>query len=161
MSFKLSVVSPLYTFTKSSDESSSITTIQLTAPTNQIVKITRLGVFFNEETGNITPASPLLIEIGRSSSASGAGGTAQTPKKRIPSPGSPQTIATVNRTTAATITDILDTYIINPQSWVDGFPPMAEEIILDPTEVLSLNITSGAVLSTGNLGVTSKVWFEE
>lgn len=155
------VVSPALTFTNSSDESTTKTPIQITAPANQSVKILRWGVFFNEETGNLTPASPFLAEAGLEATASGSGGSGASLKPIRSTTATVQTTALTGLTGAATITDKLDAAYVNTQTGYEVIYPMGQEIVLDPAEVFNINVSSGATLSTNSLQVVAKVWIEE
>lgn len=136
------------------------TALQITAGTNQKVKILRWGVFFNEETGDATPATPLLVKAGRHTVASGTG-SSNTPKLVKKSGVSLRTTALDNFSAVATISDVLDEAYVNAQTGYEVIFPMGQEIELDPSETFSLNVVPGATLSTGGLSCIAKIWFEE
>lgn len=152
------VLSDAVTFTKSTDESATKTILQVTAPTSQKVKILRYGVFFNEETGDATPAIPLLVKVGKSAAGSGTTATAYAVK---PTSLSLRATALKALSSAATLTSTLDQAYVNAQTGYEVIFPMGQEIELDPAESLSINVTAGTILSTGNLSCIAKIWFEE
>lgn len=155
-----SAVTSAVTFTKSTDESATKTILQVVAPSTHQVKILRWAVFFNEETGDATPASPFLVEVGKHSSSDGTS-SALSPKKVKPTTLTIQTAVNQTFTVNATMTDKLDLAYVNAQTGYEVIYPMGQEIVLDPSEALNLQVSSGAVLSTGSVNVVAKIWFEE
>jgi hypothetical protein len=136
------------------------TLLQIIAPGLQAVKVSAWGIFFDEETGDLTPANPLIVKLGKHNISTGTG-TSITPKKIQPINVGIQTTALNNFSVAATITDLMDQVIINPQTGFEIIFPLGEEIILEPNESLSINIITGAVISTDGLKATCKIKFEE
>lgn len=157
----LSALSGVTTFTKSSDESTTKTLLQIIAPSSQRVKILRWGVFFNEETGDATPAIPFTVTVGKNTTTDGSGGGTVTLTKVKPTPITPRTVANKNLTVTSTLTSELDLAYVNAQTGYEVIYPMGQEIELDPSEVFNVLVSSGSVLSTGNVGVLAKVWIEE
>ena len=151
-------LSDAVTFTKSTDESTTKTILQVTAPTSQKVKILRYGVFFNEETGDATPAQPLLVKVGKSATGSGSSVTLYSIKPTTVTARSSSLKALAS---AATLTSILDQQYVNAQTGYEVIFPLGQEIELDPSETISVNVTAGTTLSTGNLNCIAKIWFEE
>lgn len=137
--------------------SATATLLQLVAPANQRVKISRIGVFFDEEVGDLTPANPLLIAVGRVTGTSG--GTIIAAQKI--EPGSEAVQTTALHTLAGGTLETLDSASINPQAGYDVMYPMGQEIILAGGESFGVQVTSGAVISTDGLNAIAKIWFEE
>jgi hypothetical protein len=148
------------TFIKGTDESTSKTLLQIGAPTNTQVKVLRWGVFFNEEIGDASPASPLKVDVYRSTVIDGTG-SVLTPNKVNNGSATLQSSVKHSFTVSPTNSLLIDSAYVNAQGSYEVILPMTEEIILNPSEALNLVVTSGTVLSTGDLSVFSKIWFEE
>ena len=136
------------------------TILQIAAGASQKVKVLRWGIFFNEETGDATPAIPLLVKLGRHTTSSGTG-SANTPKQVKKTSITLRTTALDNFSAVATITDVLDEAYVNAQTGYEVIFPMGQEVELDPSETLSINVVPGATISTGGLSCIAKIWFEE
>jgi hypothetical protein len=134
------------------------TIVQITAPTNQRLKILEWGVFFDEEVGDATPANPLLVSLCRQT---GGTGTSNTPVKNTPASESVQSTAKDNFSVAATNVAIVDTALVNSQSGYGKIYPMGQEPIVAGAELWGIDITPGATISTGGLNVVAYIKFEE
>ena len=137
--------------------SSTFRLIQIAAPTNQRVKIKRWAVYFDEETGDATPAIPLTVAAGKHSASTG--GTALTPVRNTP--GSETLQATALHTLTTSTLATLDTAIVNPQTGYEVIYPLGDEVILAGGEKFGIEVTSGGTVSTGGLNAIAKVWYEE
>jgi len=155
-----SAIHPPITFVKGTDENSSKTLLQIVSPTTNQVKILRWGVFFNEEVGDATPSTPFKVDLYKSTTIDGTGSILTSVKVNNGS-ASQQSSVKHSFTISPTNSLLIDSAYVNAQGSYEIILPMTEEIILNPSEALNLVVTAGAVLSTGNLSVFSKIWFEE
>jgi len=121
------------------------TVLQILAPTNQRVRITSFGIFFD---GSVPNAEPVVVKLVRQTSA-GSGMTAVTLVKTGPIAGSEtiQTQATHTATSEPTTTDILDIFEIHPQAGVEKLFPLGREIIIAGGTRLGLVVTSPAAVN--------------
>jgi hypothetical protein len=133
------------------------TVVQITAPTNQRLKILGWGVFFDEEVGDATPALPLYITVGRQV---GGTGTANTPVRHGPQAETLQATAKDNFSVAATTT-ILDAKMVNAQTGYEIYYAPGQEIIVGGAELFGIDVTPGSVISTGGLNVVAHILYEE
>ena len=131
--------------------------LQIAAPTNQRLKIKRWGVFFNEETGDSTPATPFVINIGKHTASTG--GTALTLVKN--SIGSETLQSTALHTLTTSTLSTLDSAMVNAQTGYEVIYPLGDEIIIQGGEKFGIEATSGGTVSTGGVDVIVKVWYEE
>jgi regulator of extracellular matrix RemA (YlzA/DUF370 family) len=155
-----SAIHPPVVFTKALDEGVSKTILQIASAANNQTKLIRWGVFFNEEVGDASSATPLKVELYRHSSADGTG-VAIAAKRVNATVGTQQASVKHSFSAAPTNTDLLDAAYVNPQSGYEVIYPFSQEIILAPNEAINIVVTAGSVLSTGDLSVFAKVWFEE
>lgn len=137
--------------------STVLTVLQIAAPANHRVKILRWGVFFDEETGDVTPAQPLLVEVGRISGATG--GTAASLEKVQPGAETVQSVALTSMTGGTLVN--LDSAVVNPQTGYEVIYPLGQEVIMAGGEIFAVRVTPGAVISTDGLNALTKVWIEE
>jgi hypothetical protein len=133
------------------------TILQLTAAANHRVKILGWSVFFDEEIGDATPAIPLLVSIGKQTSGTG---TTNTPVKIVIGTETLQTTAKDNFSSAATTT-VMASKIINAQTGYEVMFPMGQEIYVGGAELFGIDVTPGAIISTGGLNVVANIIFEE
>jgi hypothetical protein len=133
------------------------TMLQLTAGSNQRVKILGWSVYFDEEIGDATPSIPLLVSIGKQS---GGTGSANTPVLRTIAGETIHTTAKDNFSAPATTT-IMESKVINAQTGYEILFPMGQEIIVGGAELFGIDITPGSVISTGGLNAVCNILFEE
>jgi len=139
--------------------STAKTILELTAPANHRIKIVRWGLFFDEETGDATPATPLLAELLKST-VTGTG-TAAVPILARPASEVPQSTAKDTITVEGTLTDVYDSSVVNAQTGYEVIFPVGQEVIVAGGAAIAIRVTPGAVVSTGGLNVVAKIWFEE
>lgn len=133
------------------------TLAQVTAPTNQRVKILGWSVFFDEEIGDASPAIPVLVSVGRQT---GGTGSVNTPVKTIPGAETLQATAKDTFTVAATTT-IMDSKVINAQTGYEILFTPGQEIVMGGGEIFGIDVTPGATISTGGLNVLARILYEE
>ena len=129
----------------------------ITAPTNQRLKIKRFGVFFNEETGDATPAIPFEVYLGNATTPTG--GSALTPVKLSSGSETLQASALYSLTSATV--DKRDYAFVNGQTFYEVFYAPGDEVIVQGGETFGIVVISGATISTGNLSVVAKIYYEE
>jgi hypothetical protein len=120
------------------------TVLQINAPTNQRVKVTRIGIFFD---GASTTAVPVLIRLMVATTAGTA--TALTLNKIVSSDSETiQTTATENASAEPTKTTLLDEWLIHPQQGGDFTLAMGQEFWCLGGQRLALEVTAPAVVNT-------------
>ena len=137
--------------------SSTFRLLQVAAPSNQRVKVLRWGVFFDEETGDATPATPLVVNAGKQTASTGS---STLTALRIP-PGSETLQSTCLHTLTTSTLLTVDSSIVNPQTGFEIIYPMGQEVVLAGGEKFGIEVTSGATISTGGLNAIAKIWYEE
>jgi hypothetical protein len=131
--------------------------LQIAAPANQRLKIKKWSVWFDEETGDATPAIPLVVKAGKHSASTG--GSALTINRK--STGSETLQASALHTlTTSTLVDI-ETKIVNAQTGYEVMYAPGEEPILAGGEKFGIEVTSGATVSTGGLNAIASIEYEE
>jgi len=114
------------------------TVLQLTAPTNQRLKILGFGIFFD---GTAADAQPVEIRVLRQTTA-GTGGSAVTP--RIISAGSETLQATSLKDMSGepTAGDELDVLQVHPQSGFEVMFPPGQELIIPGGGRIGIEVTA-------------------
>lgn len=120
------------------------TVLQITAPTNQRVRILAFGIFFD---GSVPNAEPVVVKLVRQSNAGTM--SALTLVKTGPVAGSEtlQTQGFHTATSEPTTTDILDIFEIHPQAGVEKLFPLGREIVIAGGTRLGLVVTSPSALN--------------
>lgn len=128
------------------------TVIQLNAPTNQRIKIQRVGFFFD---GASTTAVPVAVRLVIATTA--GTNTALTLNKLVSSDSETiQTTAGENATVEPTKTTLLDSWLVHPQMGLDLTYAFGQEKIIVGGSRAALEITAPAVVN-----VRAKIDFEE
>lgn len=121
------------------------TVLQITAPTNQRVKVKEWSVSFD---GVSNTAIPVLVEIARQSTA-GTGGDALTLVKT--NAGDDETLQTTGQTDVdtgnPTETSVLVAEKVHPQGGMTWQAPFGEEIIVKGGERLGIAVTAPATVN--------------
>lgn len=127
------------------------TVIQIVAPTNQRLKITEWGVFFD---GISATAEPVQVRVLRQTTAGTM--SSLTPVKR--SAGSETLQATAQHTATAepTASDVLDMVEVHPQSGYEKLFPLGREIEVPGGGRVGIEVTAPATVN-----VRAKFAYEE
>lgn len=128
------------------------TVIQLNAPTNQRIKLQRIGIFFD---GASTTATPVLCRLVIATTA--GTNTALTLNKLVSSDSETiQTTAGENASAEPTKTTLLDQWLIHPQQGIDLTYAFGQEKFIVGGGRVALEITAPAAVN-----VRAKIDFEE
>lgn len=128
------------------------TVLQLNAPTNQRLKIQRIGIFFD---GASTTAVPVVVKMLIATNAGTA--TALTLNKLVASDSETiQTTASENATVEPTKTTLLDQWFIHPQMGIDLTYAFGQEKVVNGGGRVAIEITAPAVVNA-----RVKIDFEE
>lgn len=128
------------------------TVLQVVAPTNQRLLVTRVGLFFD---GISTTAEPVQVRILRQTTAGTS--SVNTPVKRnFGDNETLQTTARDNFTVEPTNSDVYDVYEIHPQQGMDAFLPLTDPFPVIGGDRLGIECTAPATVN-----VRAKMWGEE
>lgn len=128
------------------------TVLQLNAPTNQRLKLQRVGIFFD---GASPTAVPVLVRLMVATTA--GTNTALTLNKIISSDSETiQSTAGENATVEPTKTTVLDQWLIHPQMGLDLTYAFGQEKIVVGGGRVALEVTAPAIVN-----VRTKIDFEE
>lgn len=128
------------------------TAIQINAPTNQRLKVTRVGMFFDGASTTAVPVRCKLITVSTAGTS-----TALTLTKQ--DPGYAETIQTSageNFTVEGTNANLLDEWLVHPQMGLDLTYAFGQEKIVAGAARVALKFTAPAVVN-----VLAKLEFEE
>jgi hypothetical protein len=120
------------------------TVVQITAPTNQRVKVLAYGFYFD---GTVNSAVPVQIQIGRISTT-----TSTTYTSATPSPVEPECTETFQGTyqiqnssvTEPTYTKIMKTFTVHPQLGYEYLAPLGQEDIVPGGGIMGINCNAPA-----------------
>ena len=117
------------------------TAVQLTAPTNQRVKILGYGFYFD---GTVNSAQPVQIAAGRITSTTGTSYTAATIQPVEPELTETfQTVAKINQiSTEPTYSPVLKTFTVHPQLGYEYLAPLGQEDIIPGAGVFGFQVLS-------------------
>ena len=127
------------------------TAVQLISPANHRVKVLGWGVFFD---GISNTAQPIQIRLVRQTTAGTM--TALTLNKTAPRAETLLTTAQHTATVEPSNSDVVDIITCHPQQGYEIKFPFGQEITLGGGERIGLEI-----LSTANINVRAKLFFEE
>lgn len=128
------------------------TVIQIVAPTNQKLKVERIGLFFD---GVSPTGEPVQVRVLRQTTAGTM--TSLTPVKRNNGDGETiQGTAQHTATAEPTAGDVYDVFEIHPQSGYDIFFPLGQEPLVKGGDRLGIECTAPAAVN-----VRCKVWWDE
>jgi len=128
------------------------TAIQLNAPTNQRLKITRVGMFFDGASTTAVPVRCKLILV-----TTAGTNTALTLAKQVSSDSETiQTTAGENASAEGTNSTLLDEWLVHPQMGLDLTYAFGQEKIVAGGGRVALKFTAPAVVN-----VLAKIEFEE
>lgn len=128
------------------------TVVQITAPTNQALKVTRYSVFFD---GTSTTAEPVQVRVLRQTTAGTM--TSLTPLKL--DDARTETIQSTAQHTATaepTASDVLAVAEVHPQQGYDVILPLGGEVIVKGGGRLGIECTAPATVN-----VRAQFWYEE
>lgn len=128
------------------------TTIQLNAPTNQRLKIQRVGIFFD---GASTTGVPVLVKLIITTTA--GTNTGLTLNKLVSSDSeTAQTTAGENASAEGTNSTLLDQWLVHPQMGIDITYAFGQEKVVVGGGRVAIKCTAPAVVN-----VRTKIDFEE
>lgn len=120
------------------------TVLQITAPTNQRVRIVGFGVFFD---GAVPNSEPVIVKLVRQSNAGTM--SALTLVKTGPVAGSEtlQTTGSHTATVEPTTTDTVDVFEVHPQAGIEKLFPLGRELVIAGGARLGLVITAPSAVN--------------
>lgn len=127
------------------------TVLQITAPTNQRVRVKEWGVFFD---GVSTTGEPVQVRVLRQTTAGTM--SSATPVARDGHTETVQTTASHTATAEPTAGNVLDVVEVHPQSGYEKIFPLGDEIIVPGGGRLGIECTAPA-----GVNVRAKIAFEE
>jgi hypothetical protein len=119
------------------------TVLQITAPANQRLVITRFGVYFD---GVVSSNTPVVVELCRQSTA-GAGGTTATPTKHCVGTETLQATGLYGITTEPTTGDVIARYRVHPQQGWQEFEPLDGRIEVGGGTRLGIRLTAAQIVN--------------
>ena len=127
------------------------TVLQITAPSNQRLRVRRYSVAFD---GVSATAEPVQVRVLRQTSTGTM--TSLTPVKLSAGSESVNTTAAHTATAEPTASDVLDAFECHPQSGFDVVLPMDMPLEVPGGTRLGIEVTAPATVN-----VRAKFWFEE